>query len=80
MMLACDKWHDFDGWCAAKNVDPMDLNAARFVNLVEYWAKRGLDKEGLQRFEDAMNAGIGVRRGQDRAGFTRDEELAAFMA
>lgn len=57
----------------------MTLSPARFVNLVEHWAKRGLDKEGLQRFDEAMNSGIG-KTGRKRAGFSREEELAAFMA
>jgi len=80
MGLACDKWYEFDGWCAARNVEPMKLYPARFVNLVEYWAKRGLDKESLAKFDEVMNAGIGKAGGRQRPGFTREEELAGFMA
>lgn len=80
MTLACLKWHEFDGWCASRNVEPMELDPARFMNLVEYWAKRGLDKEGLQKFDEAMNAGVGRVGGRAREGFSREEELAAFMA
>jgi len=58
----------------------MELHPARFMNLVEYWAKRGLDKEGVQKFEEAMNAGVEKTDGRVREGFSRDEELAAFMA
>ena len=80
MTLACMKWHEFDGWCASRDVDPIVLHPARFVNLVEHWAKRGLDKEGLQKFDEAMNAGVGRSSGRSRTGFTREEELAAFMS
>jgi len=80
MGLACEKWHEFDGWCASRNVEPMDLYPARFVNLVEHWGKRGLDKEGLAKFDEALNAGIGKDNSRRRSGFSREEELAAFMA
>lgn len=31
-------WAVFDGWCAARGVDPLALNCERFINLATYYA------------------------------------------
>jgi hypothetical protein len=30
-------WHLFDGWCAARGVDPLALTTPRFLDLAHYW-------------------------------------------
>lgn len=49
--IAGRQWHEFDGWCAARNVDPFELELARFLNLVYYAHVRNLDQEKREEFD-----------------------------
>lgn len=71
-------WVQFDGWCAARGVDPSDLTIDRFCNLVYYWATRNMDEEKVTDFEARMTAGVGAPEGRLSRVWSRDEELAQF--
>lgn len=34
---ARERWPEFDGWAAARNVAPLDLPIDRYLNLVFFW-------------------------------------------
>lgn len=45
----------FDGWCAARNVDPRALPAPRLVNLAYYQLIEGLDRNGREAFDTKLD-------------------------
>lgn len=49
-------WPYFDGWCASRNVEPMELPWDRWLNLVYYFATRNASTEDKEKF-DAEIAG-----------------------
>jgi hypothetical protein len=49
-----DNWHIFDGWCAARGVDPRGLGWSRFLNLVYFFLLENNDKEGRAKVEQAI--------------------------
>lgn len=77
---ARDRWTIFDGWCAARGVDPVDLPPDRFCNLVYYWLVRNANDrqradldfwlEALPTGEDPVAA--------DEGRWSADAEMAAF--
>lgn len=48
-------WPYFDGWCAARNVDHLELPWDRWLNLVYYFAIRNASEEDKAKFDNAMN-------------------------
>lgn len=50
-------WPYFDGWCASRNVDHLELPWDRWLNLVYYFATRNLSAEDKEKFDaDISNA------------------------
>lgn len=47
-------WQVFDGWCASRNVAPLQLPWRRFLNLTYYWATRGKDEKQLKKFDSEL--------------------------
>lgn len=47
-------WPLFDGWCAARNVDPLELTWDRCLNLVYFFATHNATKEKKAEFDAAM--------------------------
>lgn len=45
-------WPYFDGWCASRNVEPMDLPWDRWLNLVYYFATRNMSSEDKKELDD----------------------------
>ncbi len=39
------RWHLFDGWCAARGVDPLELTTPRFFDLVHFYLRQIVEKE-----------------------------------
>ncbi len=44
-------WAVFDGWCASRNLDPLELPFDRFLNTVYYWAIRNGDEDSIKKFD-----------------------------
>jgi hypothetical protein len=50
--LAQSAWATFDGWCASRDIDPLELPPDRFCNLTYYWATRNASSEAdLGKFD-----------------------------
>src|SRR5690606_29761534 len=49
-----EHWAEFDGWCAARGVDPRGLSAARVLNLAYHVLTRNLDKEARDELDAAL--------------------------
>lgn len=48
-------WHLFDGWCAARNVDPLELTAPRFLDLIHYFIIEHTEKtEDRKKITDRL--------------------------
>jgi len=47
-------WPYFDGWCASRNVDHLELPLHRWLNLVYYFATRNASKEDRDKFDAAI--------------------------
>jgi hypothetical protein len=47
-------WPSFDGWCASRNVDHLELPWDRWLNLVYYFATRNASKEDKDSFDAAL--------------------------
>lgn len=47
-------WPYFDGWCASRNVDHLELPWDRWLNLVYYFATRNMSTEDKQEFDDTI--------------------------
>lgn len=47
-------WPYFDGWCASRNVEPMDLPWDRWLNLVYYFATRNMSADDKIEFDDSI--------------------------
>ena len=45
-------WPIFDGWCAARNVESLDLPWDRWLNLVYYFATRNMSSEDKKELDD----------------------------
>jgi hypothetical protein len=45
-------WPTFDGWCASRNVDSVDLPWDRWLNLVYYFATRNMSSEDKKELDD----------------------------
>lgn len=45
----------FDGWCASRSVDPLELPWSRFLNLVYYFITRNLDKDKKKEVDDILS-------------------------
>lgn len=81
-LLAMSEWTRFDGWCASRNVDPLELPLARAFNLIYYWAVQTMDAEQRDNFDAWLSTGPaptasgGSRR--PTGDWSRDAELAQF--
>lgn len=49
-----DVWPIFDGWCASRNVEPMELPWDRWLNLVYYFATRNMSSDDKKEFDDTI--------------------------
>lgn len=82
MSLAADRWQDLDGWCASRNVDSLELEIDRFVNLVYYWATRNMSEEDRQKFDRDLSKpvrGSAASQVEQATGkWSREAELAQF--
>src|SRR5688572_3398233 len=47
-------WPHFDGWCASRNVEPMELPWDRWLNLVYYFATRNMSSDDKKEFDDTI--------------------------
>lgn len=52
--MVTQDWPTFDGWAAARNVDPLTLPYPRFLNLAYYWGTKDTDANGRDRFDGAL--------------------------
>lgn len=50
LALALESWMEFDGWAAARKVDPVELRPGRLLNLIWHWATEGGDPKEIQKF------------------------------
>lgn len=48
--VADNDWMSFDGWCAARSIDPLMLPLDRFVNLIYHWATDGADPDEVEKW------------------------------
>lgn len=48
-------WPIFDGWCASRNVDHLELPWDRWLNLVYYFATRNASTEDKEKFDTEMD-------------------------
>lgn len=48
-------WPYFDGWCASRNVDHLELPWDRWLNLVYYFATRNASTEDKEKFDTEMS-------------------------
>jgi hypothetical protein len=44
-------WPTFDGWCASQNIEPLELPADRWLNLIYFFATRNMDEEKKSEFD-----------------------------
>lgn len=50
--IARAHWATFDGWAAARNVDPLDLPPDRMLSLIYYWSTRNASSsEEINKFD-----------------------------
>lgn len=54
-------WLDFDGWCAARGVDPADLPFARGCALYLYSLRDGADEKRNDEIDEALTPPPGWR-------------------
>ena len=73
---AIDNWHYIDGWCAARGIDPMRLSGRRFINLMYFIFRQGVehDKKKLREFERSLTRG---QRSDGRPTWYQDDKEAA---
>jgi hypothetical protein len=45
-------WPTFDGWCASRNVESLELPWDRWLNLVYYFATRNMDSDSKKELDD----------------------------
>lgn len=79
--MALSNWADFDGWCAARNVDSLDLYPDRFVNLVYHWLRIGADEKRRDQIDRELEqppAGETRAAHLDQGAWSADAEMAAF--
>lgn len=81
-MVAVSNWPIFDGWCAARNVDPLDLDPARFCNLVYFWITRTMNEEAKAAFDAALEGPVKGDQASDQiravGRWSREAELEQF--
>lgn len=51
IIWALGNWQEFDAWCCIKSVDPLELPAYRFYNLIVWFLKEGKSEEQLELLE-----------------------------
>lgn len=51
---ADEVWPYFDGWCASRNVDHLELPWDRWLNLVYYFATRNASSDEKKDFDNAI--------------------------
>lgn len=82
MFVALTRWAVFDGWCASRNVNPLDLPIDRFCNLVYYWAVRNMKDDAKADFDRHISqpvTGAGATAIREATGiWSRESELAQF--
>jgi hypothetical protein len=47
-------WPSFDGWCMEHGIDPWEIPADRWCNLVYYFATRNMDQKAREKFDGQM--------------------------
>lgn len=53
--LADEMWSQFDGWCASRGVDPMELRMDRMVSLIYHWAtKDAQDQASIDKWRSKL--------------------------
>jgi len=69
-------WPTFDGWCASRNVDHLQLPWDQWLNLVYYFATRNASTEDKDKF-DAVIAEKVAEWNMQKAGPTVAKAIAA---
>lgn len=78
-VAARHNWTVFDGWCASRAVDPMDLPPDRFLNLVYWWLVRGADEKRRQEIDRNLDRVPSGEQAEVETGpWSADSEMAAF--
>ncbi len=72
---AHDQRHTFDGWAAARGVDPWSLPDRRLINLVEHWLKLDRTEAQIAEIDALLNE---TPASEDDPGWSADAELALF--
>lgn len=57
----------FDGWCASRGVDPLELPYDRFLNLIYHFAVRNASKEKKREFDSAISQAVSTYNLQQMA-------------
>lgn len=79
MNLARQHWATFDGWAAARNVDPLDLPPDRMLSLVYYWSIRNADsREAIDKFDRRLWMPPKGREAPKGSPWSAEAETAAF--
>ncbi len=77
--VASGQYAAFDGYCAARNVEPLQLPLDRALNLIYFWFTEHMDSEGKQRFDMQLSmppAGVEPTTGP----WSAEEMGGGFMA
>jgi hypothetical protein len=53
--IARDNWITFDGWAAARGVDPVKLPFDRFLNLIYFCATDDAEEKEKDKFDVRLN-------------------------
>lgn len=53
---AVTHWAEFDGWCCARGIDPLELPSRRLVNLIRYFIMEPLTEEGRAEVDRALSS------------------------
>lgn len=75
-----DHWQVFDGWAAARNVEPLTLPLHRFLSLIYYWLVKDADDKGVAKLDrDLWRPPTGVKP-PPGSPWSPEVELAGFDA
>jgi hypothetical protein len=88
MAIAEHNWTIFDGWSAARGVDPMALALDRFLNLMYFFATENAEEDEKNKFdiqlykptEKARLTGAALAPGSPWSKENEEAALAGFAA
>lgn len=51
-MTRDEVWPTFDAWCLEHGIEPLELPADRWLNLIEYFATRNMDEQKRKEWDN----------------------------